>query len=358
MFNLRINPIRKLDFNDVLIVPRKSGLSSRSHVKITKEIKFKHSGASWEGVPIISSNMDTVTNVDTFNVLREKRMLTCFPKLFNEKWLNGTVPHELNDEDNYIISCGIKEQDTNTLFGLFSKLADEGIHPKFLCIDVANGYMVDLITACQKIRRKLPSVTIMAGNVVTPDGVKDLTIGGTVDVVKVGIGSGSVCTTRKITGVGYPQFSAVLECAEKAHELGCHIISDGGISVPGDVSKAFCAGADFVMIGSMLGGHDVSPGDVIEENGKMYKLTYGMSSKVANDKYAGGLGSYKAPEGKVVKVPLKGKLTNTLQRIEGGVRSTCTYIGAEEISIMPKHSNFVLVNKQYNDSLDRLVVDE
>jgi GMP reductase len=246
----------------------------------------------------------------------------------------------------------------NTLFGLFSKLADEGIHPKFLCIDVANGYMTDLIKTCHKIRTKFPTVTIMAGNVVTQDGVKDLIVDGTVDVVKVGIGSGSVCTTRKITGVGYPQFSAVMECAEKAHELGCHIISDGGISVPGDISKALCAGADFVMIGSMLGGHDVSPGDVIHENGKMFKLTYGMSSKVANDKYAGGLGHYKAPEGKVVKVPMKGKLTNTLQRIEGGIRSTCTYIGAEEIASMPKLSNFILVNKQYNDSLDRLVVEE
>jgi GMP reductase len=358
MFRHKIDTIKKLDFSDVLVVPKKTTLSSRSNVVVTRSITFKHSKKDWHGIPIISSNMDTVTNVDTFNALRKRHMLSCFPKYFNQQWLDGDLPVELDDVNHYMISSGIKSVDVNTLFGLIAKLADNNITPKFLCFDVANGYMIDLIKTCQQVRKKLPDVTLMAGNVVTPDGVKDLVVDGMVDIVKIGIGSGLLCTTRKITGVGYPQFSAVLECAQKAHDLGAHVVSDGGVTVVGDIAKALCAGADFVMLGSLIAGHDISPGDVIYDNGKMFKIAYGMSSSVANEKYAGGLSDYKAPEGKVVKIALRGKLDDTLQRIEGGIRSNCTYIGARDIQSMPKNSTFITVNRQYNDALDRMVIDE
>lgn len=356
--HVRVNPYQKLDFSDVLIVPRKSNISSRAQVDVKTGTTFKYSWNIWRGVPIISSNMDTVTNLDTFRVLKDRQMMTCFPKAFNKSWMSQKIlPAELVDTDYYMLSTGIGDSDLQTLFHLLSRMADCNIFPKYLCIDVANGYMIDLLRTCAKIRKTYPEITLMAGNVVTPDGVKELIING-VDVVKVGIGSGLLCTTRKIAGVGFPQFSAVLECAEEAHALGGHIISDGGISVPGDVSKAFCAGSDFVMIGSMLAGHIESPGDVIEENGKKYKLAYGMSSRIANEKYAGGMKNYKAPEGKVVKMPLKGSLNDTLQRIEGGIRSTCTYIGAFNINTMARVSEFVQVNNQYNAALDKAVIDE
>ncbi len=355
----KVIPGTKLDYNDVLIVPRKSTVTSRSNVDLNRTVKFKHSKQQWSGIPIISSNMDTVTNVNTFNVLKKKNMMTCFPKYLNNEWLNGFVPQELAETDWYMLSCGTGKNDHCILMQLLNKLSTcLDINPKFICIDVANGYMTELITTCEKIRTKLPNVTIMAGNVVTPDGVNDLVTNGLVDIVKIGIGSGLCCTTRKITGVGYPQLSAVLETSEKAHELGAHVVSDGGVTNVGDISKALCAGGDFVMLGSMLAGHDISPGEAIVENGQHFKIVYGMSSTIANNKYAGGLGWYKAPEGKVVKMPYKGNISDTLQRIEGGIRSTCSYIGAETIEEMNNKSTFIIVNRQYNNTLDAFVIDE
>lgn len=353
-----LSPVHKLDFNDVLIVPQKSNVVSRSQVNLTRSFTFPNSKQKWTGVPIISSNMDTVTNIDTFNTLKKRNYLSCFPKYLNRSWLSVHVPVELEHVDWYMISCGINDGDTSVLFKLFQKLSNSGIRPKFVCIDVANGYMNELIKTCSYIRTLMPEVTIVAGNVVTPEGVKELVLNGSVDIVKVGIGSGLLCTTRKITGVGYPQLSAVLECSEEAHSHGAYVISDGGIAIEGDVAKAFCAGGDFVMLGSMLAGHDISPGECITENGKKYKLAYGMSSSIANQKYAGGLQWYKAPEGKVVKMPFKGPLNNTLQRIEGGIRSACTYIGAESIEQMSEKGKFVLVHRQYNNTLDQFVVSE
>lgn len=360
MFNHKVCPDHKLDFNDVLIVPRKSDLVTRSQVRLTRKFDFLHSRVQWNGVPIISSNMDTVTNIDTFNVLKKRNYLSCFPKSMNKEWLKAKrVPKELKDTDWYILSCGTKENDLNVMFDLLRKLYEENnILPKFLCVDVANGYMTDLLSTCHHLRYKLPGITLIAGNVVTAEGVKDLVQLGHVDVVKIGIGSGAVCTTRKITGVGYPQLSAVLECSDAARSLGAHVISDGGITLEGDIAKAFCAGGDFVMIGSMLGGHTESPGELITESDKQYKIVYGMSSTIANNKYAGGLQWYKAPEGKVVKVPFKGTLNDTLQRIEGGLRSACTYIGASSMDEMDEKGYFIKVHRQYNNSLDKFLVSE
>lgn len=354
----KIDFSRKLDYKDVLLVPKISTLSSRSQVVFSKNISFKFSKHVWTGVPIISSNMDTVSNFDTFNVLRHKKMLTCFPKYLNEKWLKNDIPSELKDVEYYSLSTGIKKDDINVIKSLISKLKDHGILPRFLCFDVANGYMIDLVHTCYTLRQLYPSMVFIAGNVVTPQGVKELILNGQVDLVKVGIGSGALCTTRKITGVGFPQFSAVMECGEKAHDLGGHIIADGGINMVGDISKALGAGGDFVMLGSMLAGHDISPGSVIDENGKKYKIVYGMSSFIANERYYGGLKTYKAAEGKVAKIPVKGRLIDTLSKIEGGIRSTCTYIGSSNLNEMYEKSNFIVVNNQYNSSLDTHTIME
>lgn len=740
----------KLDFSDVLIVPKKSHISSRSMVKLNRNFTFKYSNKVWSGLPIISSNMDTVTNIDTFNILKKHNMLSCFPKKYNKDWLDNPYPLELNEVEHYCLCSGINKRDLDVLNGLLLKLKDNNIVPSFVCFDVANGYMIDLIKTCYNFRVHNPGITVIAGNVVTPDGVRELVTNGIVDIVKVGIGSGcfdgntrvlmatgiyknikdikvndyvinkdgkpvkvlnvmnqgvkpvlkvttnnwhddfyvtkdhrywigdlstssnncimssgiaklldkqsktkpksskykwkqigeikkdkmfcllpntfewtlpsdftidlsnnlirgvctedkiitsgngsikthfnrkikssyklgylfgtflgdgcsnivtynkseigsctwyfgpdemdiakrvkeyiydilsyecsivvgktinvccynkcisrmfyefgkrekkhlpekyyctdkeyikgifdglvdsdgsievtaigniintfnntskplielynwccmnlglsfcsmkrkkttgnlksthidnlkqayaikthtlnrytkdyvysvihsieeyderetwdievdcpthsfiannsivhnSVCTTRKITGVGYPQFSAVVNCSEKAHELGAHIISDGGVNFVGDISKAFCGGADFVMLGSFIGGHIESPGDIICENEKYYKMIYGMSSKLANEKYSGGLGNYKAAEGKVVKILVKGSLDDTLQKIKGGLRSTCSYIGVDDLSLMNIDQTFIQVNRQYNSVFDKNTIEE
>ena len=229
------------------------------------------------------------------------------------------------------------------------KLRQSNIELRFICIDVANGYMSKLIGFCRKVRELYPNTVIIAGNVVTRELVEELILNGLVDVVKVGIGSGAVCTTRLQTGVGMPQFSSVVECADAAHGLSGHIISDGGICVPGDISKAFGAGGDFVMMGSMFAGHNECLGDLIEEDGKEYKLFYGMSSDTAMNKYKGGVAKYRSSEGKTVKIPCKGNVCNTINDFLGGVRSTCTYVGARRLKDLTKCCTFMRVNRQVNN---------
>ena len=227
-----------------------------------------------------------------------------------------------------------------------------------ICVDIANGYLDALVQKCCKIRELMPDVILMAGNVVTPEGMYELVHKGYVDVIKVGIGSGAACTTRLKTGVGYPQFSAVVECASAAKSYGCHIISDGGAVFAGDCAKAFGANASFIMLGSMLASHDESPVDLIvdEKTGKRYKEYYGMSSKRANEKYFGELKSYRAAEGKLTHIPVKGSLNDTIQDIEGGIRSACTYVNAESLEELALNAIFVEVKQTYNGSLDQYVV--
>lgn len=342
----------KLDFNDVLIVPKSSYVESRKLVNLKRTIKFRNNRPEWNGVPIISSNMDTVTDLTTFRTLSKHNYLSCFPKHFNKTWLTSAIPNELKQTDSYILSCGIGNQDIDQIITLLAKLSDQGIFPKFLCVDVANGYLVKLISVCATLRDKFPNIILIAGNIVTPDVLEDLVYDGGVDIVKLGIGSGQLCMTRKQTGIGYPQLSCILECTEVAKSLNAHIISDGGITCPGDLAKAYCAGASFVMLGSYLAGHDESPG--VEKNG--YKLIYGMSSSIANDKHNNGLQNYKASEGRVVRIPIKGPLEKTIQEIEGGLRSCCTYINARNISEMNSNSHFIKVNNQFDKTLESYTV--
>ena len=338
----------KLDFNDVLFRPKRSTFSSRSEVNVERTFNFKHSKRSWTGVPIISSNMDTVSSIEMFKSLSKYKCITCFHKYININEIITACKSGYSSE-YFMLSTGITDKDYTKLIEDYEQLQSNGIDLAFICIDVANGYMFKLVEFCKKIRKQFPKTTIVAGNVVSRELVEELVINGQVDIIKVGIGSGAVCTTRLQTGVGIPQFSAVMECADAAHGLGGTIISDGGICYPGDVSKAYGGGADFVMLGSMLSGHTECSGEVIEENGKQYKLFYGMSSDTAMNKYHGGVASYRSSEGKTVKVPYKGPVSETMNNVLGGVRSTCTYIGATRLKDMHKCATFVRVNRQVNN---------
>ena len=218
---------------------------------------------------------------------------------------------------------------------------------KFICIDVANGYSEHFVNFLKQTRKQFPDKVIIAGNVVTGEMVEELLLAGA-DIIKVGIGPGSVCTTRIKTGVGYPQLSAIIECADAAHGLGGHIISDGGCTTPGDVAKAFGAGSDFVMLGGMLAGHTESGGELLEINGKKFKQFYGMSSATAMNKHVGGVAEYRASEGKAVKLPFKGNVADTVLDILGGLRSSCTYVGASRLKELTKRTTFIRVSEQEN----------
>ena len=336
---MKIEQDIKLDFSDVLIRPKRSTLESRSEVNLEREFKFPHSTQIWKGIPIIASNMDTVGTIPMYKSLKENNMLTCFHKFMN---INE---YPENDRNNYAVSIGIRNEDYLKLSEIYKYTPEKC---NIVCIDIANGYIQKLVQFCQRVRKLIPHCILIAGNVVTREMVEELIINGKVDIVKVGIGSGSVCTTRLQTGVGMPQLSCIIECADAAHGCGGHIISDGGITCPGDAAKAFGAGADFVMLGSMLAGHEQSGGELIEDNGKLYKVFYGMSSDTAMNKHYGGVSKYRSSEGKTVKIEYKGPVENTILDLLGGIRSTCTYVNAKNLKDLSKCTTFIRVNNQVN----------
>lgn len=307
----------KLDFDDVLLKPNRSSILSRLDVDLTRTFNFKYSKRTFSGIPIISSNMISVTTSQVAIFMNDHKMLSCKPKSLNWK----------NLDDSVIMSVGLIDPIPDTSF-------------KFLCVDVPNAYLSAVADRTKRIRDKFGSDIILAvGNVVTAEGVEALIHAGA-DIVKIGIGSGAACSTRIKTGVGYPQLSAVIECAEVAHSLGGHIISDGGCRNPSDIVKALAAGGDFVMLGSILAGHD--------ENGQDF---YGSSSERANNETAGGLKDYRAAEGWELKLPPKGPIEATLLDIEGGLRSACSYLGCSNLEDISKCATFILVGRQANDSL-------
>lgn len=393
---MRIIDDVKLDFNDVLIVPKRSTLKSRSEVSLIREFKFKWSDKKLKGFGIISANMDTTGTFSMCHAMALHNMFTALHKHYDvEKLVDFYTKGATGDAwQNTFYTMGTSDYE----FEKFIKVCD-GISnhspqygPNLICIDIANGYSEHLIDYVKKVREVCYNSILMVGNVVTPEMTEELILSGA-DIVKVGIGPGSVCTTRKLTGVGYPQLSAIIECADAAHGLGGHITADGGCTSPGDIAKAFGAGADFVMLGGMLAGHDecegeivgdvrLQPIDEVEEcmsealhcNGYCYKgkvycdikdlpkeavkiiippnakmKFYGMSSDTAMNKYNGGVANYRASEGKTVEVPYKGSVHKTLQEIEGGVRSACTYTGSKSIKEISKRTTFVRVNNQLNN---------
>jgi len=327
----------KLDYSDVLIRPKRSRLNSRAEVKIIREFKFPHSSQTWTGVPLMAANMDTTGTIEMANALSQMQAITCLHKYVTK----DEVPL-LNDKNFVALSCGLDNPSINYLHGNF----DKGF--KFICLDVANGYSERFIDLVKDMRKIWNNAIIIAGNVVTAEMTEALILAGA-DIVKVGIGPGSVCTTRKITGVGYPQLSAVIECSDAAHGLGGHIVADGGCTCPGDVAKAFAAGADFVMLGGMLAGTDESGAEkVTDSSGVVKKRFYGMSSKEAMERYSGGVANYRAAEGKSVEIQYSGPVHGVVDEILGGIRSACTYVGAKSIKDLPKCTTFVRVNRQLN----------
>ena len=316
---MRIEEEIKLDYSDVLFRPKRSTLKSRKDVDLNRKYTFKHSRSSWKGIPIIASNMDGVGEIDVAKKLSSHKLMTALTKQHEINQIE-TIYKKNIFFDSIALSCGTSKDSYNRLNSILKK------YPKFkfICIDVANGYSENFSNFVSEVRKKYPKKTIIAGNVVTADMTQELVLSGA-DIVKVGIGPGSVCTTRIQTGVGYPQLSAVMECADAAHGLGAHIIADGGCTCPGDVAKGFGAGADFVMLGGMLAGHKEGGGNIIEENGTKFIEFYGSSSEEANEKHYGGRANYRSSEGKKVKIQMKNSLDSTIRDILGGVRSSCTY---------------------------------
>ena len=339
---MRIESEIKLDFSDVLIKPKRSTLGSRKEVDLNRSYTFRNAtdNSSYMGVPIMASNMDGVGTFEMANALSNQKLFTCLVKTYSSAELIQyfSTGNALAKRCFVAMSIGIAEQDLEKLDHVMNMVTI-----KFLCIDVANGYSERFATTVEHIRNKYPELVIIAGNVVTGEMTEELILSGA-DIVKVGIGPGSVCTTRIKTGVGYPQLSAIMECADAAHGLGGHIIADGGCSSSGDVAKAFGAGADFVMLGGMLAGHDEGGGEVIDGNVQFY----GMSSDTANTKHFGGLKDYRSSEGRTVRLPYKGAVKDTVQDILGGIRSACTYAGARKIKDLSKCTTFIRVNNQYN----------
>jgi GMP reductase len=335
---MRIEDEVKLDFRDVLIRPKRSTLSSRKEVNLNRTYTFKHSKQEWSGVPIMASNMDGVGTFEMSKALQNHGMFTCIVKSTDiSQWSKNLTG--LNVE-HLAVSTGTSDKDYERL----SNILDAINTIRFICIDVANGYSEHFGDFIAKVRADRPYHTIIAGNVVTADMTQELILRGA-DIVKVGIGPGSVCTTRIQTGVGYPQLSAIIECADAAHGLGAHIIADGGCTCPGDVAKAFGAGADFVMLGGMLAGHDEGGGEV--KDGKV--TFYGMSSDTAMNKHHGGIAGYRSSEGRTVDIKYRGPVEHTILDLLGGLRSSCTYVGAPSLKQLSKCTTFIRVGRQIND---------
>ncbi len=356
---MRIEQEIKLDYKDVLIRPKRSNLRSRRQVELQRSYRFRNSHQEWSGIPVMASNMDGVGTFQMHNELSKHKLFTCTVKHYDDKvWKTAQINH-----DYIALSIGTsidmyKHRARNIL--RLRKL-------KWVCIDIANGYSEHFTDFVKMVRKDFPDINIIAGNVVTADMTQELILAGA-DVVKVGIGPGSVCTTRIQTGIGYPQLSAVIECADAAHGLGGHIIADGGCTCPGDVAKAFAAGADFVMLGGMFAGHDEGGGEIVTKSFKTGERTvyddgetggaifqekkfvsfYGMSSDTAMNKHSGGVADYRSSEGRTVEVPYRGAVENTVKDILGGLRSTCTYVGAPTLKQLSKCTTFVRCTQQFN----------
>ena len=381
---MRIENEVLLDYSDVLIRPKRSTLGSRKDVDLNRQFTFRnykpyvdtnslpdgyplvYKQEHYNGIPIMAANMDGVGTFEQADALANIGMFTCLVKTYSADEIADYFSNNSIRTEHVAVSIGITATDEMKFHNVYDKV---GNNVKYVCVDVANGYSERFVGYVKTLRENYPEIVIIAGNVVTADQTQELILNGA-DIVKVGIGPGSVCTTRIQTGVGYPQLSAVIECADAAHGLGGHIIADGGCTCPGDVAKAFAAGADFVMLGGMLAGHDEGGGKVItkyyETNEINYEMSvgtgnfekvietkkfvqfYGMSSDAANTKHFGGLKDYRSSEGREVLVPYRGAIANTVQNILGGIRSTCTYVGANQLKQLTKCTTFVRVNNQFN----------
>ena len=389
---MRIDQDVKLDYKDVLIRPKRSTLSSRKEVQLERKFTFRnytpyvatdvlpegypagpYVEEHYRGVPIMASNMDGVGTFEMADTLAKQNIFTCLVKTYSLQELIEFFdidyfgkPFQVERSKYTAMSIGTGKDDFAKLSAVIGAVGDL---LKYVCIDIANGYSNHFAEHVKRVRDAFPNIVIIAGNVVTGEMTEELILAGA-DIVKVGIGPGSVCTTRIQTGVGYPQLSAVIECADAAHGLGGHIIADGGCTCPGDVAKAFAGGADFVMLGGMLAGHNEGGGEVITKyyettelvyqigshldkhtkkvETKQFVQFYGMSSDAANTKHFGGLKDYRSSEGREVLVPYRGDVAATVQDLLGGLRSTCTYAGALRLKHLMRCTTFVRCSQQFN----------
>ena len=347
---MRILEDVKLDFNDILILPHRSVLTSRSEVSLDRTFIFRNSKQNWTGTPLIAANMDTVATFIMAKTLAEHNVATALHKHYPLEQLieffNNLPEHQ---RDLVFYSIGLRTEELEK-FNLFKKSLNHTL--KMLCVDVPSAYIEKFIQLVSKLREENPDTTILAGNVVTAEITEALILAGA-DIIKVGIGSGVVCTTRKMTGVGLPQFSAILDTADAAHGLKGLICSDGGIVYPGDLGKAFGGGADFVMMGGAFAGHDECESEIVERDGKKFVKFYGMSSHEAQKTHYGEIRKYRASEGRETLIPYKGSVISTLQEYLGGLRSTMTYIGATKLKEVSKRTTFVKVNRTINTAYEQ-----
>ncbi|MCW8964572.1 MAG: GMP reductase [Gammaproteobacteria bacterium] len=370
---MRIEDDRKLDYRDVLIRPKRSTLGSRKDVDLCRQFNFRNSRLKqqdfhYQGIPVMASNMDGVGTFAMADALAQLDLFTCLVKSYSvEELIAFFSTGSSARQDHVAYSMGIMPPDFEKFKTVYQSV---NTSVKYVCVDVANGYSERFSDFIKSMRDSFPDIIIIAGNVVTGEMTEELILSGA-DVIKVGIGPGSVCTTRIKTGVGFPQLSAVMECADSAHGLGGHIIADGGCTCSGDVAKAFAAGADFVMLGGLLAGHDEGGGEIITHYRKSGEVTkgeqgwedvieeqkfvqfYGMSSYAANKKHFGGLKEYRSSEGREVLVPYRGSIDATVQDILGGIRSTCTYAGAKKLKWLSKCATFVKTGQQYNELFEK-----
>jgi GMP reductase len=338
----------KLDFCDVLIVPTESDLECRKQVSLSRSFSFRWSTRKITTTPIVAANMHKVGTLKLAYSMSEHNMMTCLSKHIDTDMINRFIDSVGDFSDSKIFnkfigsicfSLGTRGEDIDRVFSLMKNFPQVNV----ICIDVANGYCRSFKKFINDFRKDFKDKIIIAGNVVTSDQACKIIDAGA-DIVKIGIGSGSVCTTRKITGIGYPQFSAIMEIQKDVHSIGGFLMSDGGCQVPGDICKAFAAGADFVMLGGILAGHE----ECVHSNEDCHMTFYGMSSDHAMKSHYGQIAEYRASEGKVVKVNSRGSVSVTLKEILGGMRSCCTYLNCENIEKMPHNSKFVIVNRQLN----------
>jgi GMP reductase len=351
---MRIEEDVKLDYADVLLRPKRSTLSSRKEVNLEREFTFYHSPKKWSGLPIMTANMATCGTFEMAKVLAPYKIITTFHKYYTVEDYENFFK-DFSSPDYIAYTLGIRDED----FQKLNQMKEKDLLKKFsfICIDVPNGYLQRFLEAVREIRSICPEHIIIAGNVVTNEMTEEIILAGA-DIVKVGIGPGSACTTRKMTGVGYPQLSAVIECADAAHGVANgrgvgRIIADGGQQFPSCVAKAFCAGADFNMFGSMFSGYEESGGEIIEKDGKKFKEYFGSSSNRAMIEFYGKKDGHRASEGRHTLIPFKGSVHDFIQDLLGSLRSTGTYIGARQLKEFPKRATFVKVNRQLTTYLEQ-----
>jgi len=348
---MRVESELKLSYDDVLIRPKRSVAPSRVSVELKRQYRFRAAQpeALWTGIPVVAANLDTTGTMEMAAALHGLGMLACLHKYYPlDELLDFFANHPAAGSAFYTL--GIREEDFDKLRKFVQKAARA---PHLVCVDAANGYTKFFVDRVKQVRQLCPDAVIMAGNVATPEMVQELLIEGRTDIVKIGIGPGSVCTTRTMTGVGYPQLSAIIECADAAHGNKGHICADGGCRTPGDVVKAFGAGADFIMLGGMLAGTDECDAEWVTVDGKRQSMRfYGMSSREAQEKHHEGMKDYIAAEGKSVEVPYKGPAQDVLREVTGGLRSACAYVGAERLKDLSKCCTFVRCTRTHVTPFD------